>query len=235
MFFIGSVSAQDYGPVKVNLDGYIDDKAGETFKAAPVVEKKEEPKEKKVEAKKALSPLDARKAARQAAAEKAKSTSVARQTPKATGPISKVDSSSLTFGGAKSTGSNLILYIGVGVAVLLLLIIIVVVMMKKKKSSSSPYNFTSDSASLQDKIEASEKAMMADTQNEAPPLQSSDGNVGDANFVPHNSQEMAQKFANEMKVDQRGRNPSGLIIDEDMYFTSGATGFVDEDFDPQSE
>lgn len=235
MFFVCSASAQDYGPVEVNLDGYIDDKAGETFKAAPVVEKKEEPKEEKAEAKKTLDPLEARKAARKAAAEKAKSNTVARQTPKATGPISTVDSSSLTFGGAKSTGSNLALYIGIAVAVLLILIIIIVVMMKKKKSSSSPYNFTSDSASLQDKIEASERVMMAETQDEAPPLQSSDGNVGDANFVPHNSQEMAQKFASEMKVDERGRNPSGLIIDEDMYFTSGATGFVDEDFDPKSE
>ena len=31
------------------------------------------------------------------------------------------------------------------------------------------------------------------------------------------------------RIDEFGRNPSGIIVDEDKYFAAGSTGFVDED------
>ena len=139
----------------------------------------------------------------------------------------------LTFGQAKSTESSLPLLIGLGVGVLVIIIVLFVILAKagKKKRLQKAAMEQEDPSSLAEKIAANEQALMAETQMEQEPIQSSSGSVEDPNFVPHNAQEMADKFATEIKVDERGRNPSGLIIDEDKYFQSGASNFVDEDFE----
>lgn len=222
IFLSVAVNAQDYGPVKVDVDGYINDRAGEVHKSNPVKPKEEE-KKPELKPKVAVDPVEARKQRRRIAAPADTSSN------KTSSPATNAN---LTFGKAKSTESNLPLYIGIGVGALVIFIIAFVVLAKagKKKRLAQQANADVDSSSLADKIEANQQALMAETTMEAEPIQSSTGSVEDSNFVPHNAKEMADKFASETTVDERGRNPSGLIIDEDKYFTSGSSNFVDEDF-----
>ncbi|MCH2206158.1 MAG: hypothetical protein MK132_09855 [Lentisphaerales bacterium] len=218
-----AVNAQDYGPVKVDLDGYINDRAGEFHKSTVVEQKGEEKKVvEAVKPKEKVDPVEARKARRRIVAP---TDSPVRKT---TIPLN----SNLTFGGAKSTESNLYLYIGVGVAALVIIIVAFVVLAKagKKKRMAQQNQMLDDTVSLADKIDANEQALMAETNFESalvqtPPVSAPEPTMSEG------AQEMADKFARETKVDERGRNPSGLIIDEDKYFQSGVSNFVDEDFD----
>jgi hypothetical protein len=213
-----ALSAQKYGPVRVDLEGYIDDRAGEVTEAEKVDIRTEAPVKKKV-----VDPIVARGQRKRRAAPIIQNN----------GPISQSDSGSLTFGGAKSTGSrNMFVYIGIGVGVLLIVIVAIVLKVKSKKS---PRTLRENTASLAEKIEENERALMAETQLEEAEVAMPEEPLIDASgehFVPHSSAEMAAQVAHETKVDERGRNPSGLIIDEDKYFDTGSQGFVDEDFDP---
>ena len=221
LIFVTGLSAQEYGPVKVDLGGYINDRAGEISKVTkkPAEKKPSEEAPKKVEA---------------------ADTSKSSDRPKATSSVvpetKTMDSTSTTESRdqnveEESTGSSLILFIGVGV---LVLIGVIVAFLLKKKKTSSPYNIRQDTTTLAEKIEANEQALMTETQMGRGSIQNSTGTIGGGSSVSQNSQDMADRFANETKVDERGQNPSGLIIDEDKYFDSGAQGFVDEDFDGKS-
>ena len=101
---------------------------------------------------------------------------------------------------------------------------------KKKRLAKQRSSGLDDRVSLEDKIVANEQALMAETNFESAPFQTPPVSAPEPQ-MSEGAQEMANKFARETQVDERGRNPSGLIIDEDKYFHSGASNFVDEDFD----
>ena len=221
LFLVVKVNAQDYGPVNVDLEGYINDRAGEFHKSSNVDEtSKKVEKVVAVKPKESVDPIETKK--------QRERVLVTDETTTPKEPVTPLnDDSNLDW--AESKGSNLPLLIGVGASLVIITLFVVLTKAGKKKRIQKTAMAQEDSSSLSEKIAANEKALMAETQME--PIQSSSGSVKDPNFVPHNAQEMADKFASETKVDDRGRNPSGLIIDEDKYFQSGASNFIDEDFE----
>ena len=213
-----SVNAQDFGPVKVDLEGYIDDRKGEMIEIeAPV---KEEPK--KEEVKKEEPEKEENTTRRRVVAE--------TNTDEPKQPVRKV---SLDNFSTKSKSSSMTLYIIIGGAVVLLLIVVIaIVMMKKKKSAMAPRKRAvqptgNTQVSLGDKINAHEQAVAAETTEDAQPVMTQSHAA--QREVESAAQDMADQFAKETAIDERGQNASGLIIDEDKYF-EGTGQFVDEDF-----
>ena len=213
-----SVNAQDFGPVKVDLEGYIDDRKGEMIEIeAPV---KEEPK-------KEVKPVEPKKE------ENTTKRRVVVETNTDTEPKQPIRKVSLDNFSTKSKSSSMTLYIIIGGGVVLLLVIVVaIVMMKKKKSSMAPKKRAvqptgNTQVSLGDKIHAHEQAVAAETTEDDQPVMTQSHAA--QREVESAAQDMADQFAKETAIDDRGQNASGLIIDEDKYF-EGTGQFVDEDF-----
>ena len=221
-----SIAAQDYGPVKIDLDGYVDDRKQELVKPEnePV---KEEPK--KEETKKEEPKADDNPRRRRTAANSEASTPAVGNTSPSTEPAKPIKKVSLSNFKTKKK-DPMMMYIIIGSVVLLLvgIIVLVVVLKKKKQAALSRRPERDDSVSLADKIEAHEQAVAAETTEGQQPVSAPPSPVEDSG-ISAASQQMADQFAAETAVDERGMNQSGLIIDEDKYFGDGAS-FVDEDF-----
>ena len=215
-----SLGAQDSGPVKVDLEGYIDDRKGEVIKSAEPV--KEEPKKevKKEEPKKETAGTRRRPVS-------TNNTSPSKNTPSNTETRKPVQKVSLDNFSTKSNDSSMMLYIIIGGVVVVAGIVVAVIIMKKKKSPVSkrrvPVNKTN--VSLGEKISAHEQAVAAETTEDAQPVMHSASQTQ----VETAAQDMADQFAKETALNEYGQNASGLIIDEDKYFAGGPS-FVDEDF-----
>jgi len=189
-----SLVGQDYGPVKMNLDGYVDDRAGVEVKKAvePTVTKT------------VIKPKDVKKASR--TTKKSSSTTTKK------GPVKDfVPEANISGAGAQGGG---MLYIIIAAVVV---IVIVVVLVALKKKSSKKIVPSAPVKSLSEKIAATQ-AVPAEPAS-----------VLERTHVSTPQEDMQKKFAREVSIDERGRNPSGIIIDEDKYFTAGAGEFVDED------
>lgn len=214
-----SVNAQDFGPVKIDLEGYIDDRKGEMIEVeAPVKEVPKEEVVKKVEPEKEETTTRRR---------------VVAETNTDTGPKEPIRKVSLDNFSTKSQSSSMTLYIIIGGAVVLLVIVVLaIVMLKKKKASMAPRKRAvsatgNTNVSLGDKINAHEQAVAAETTEDAQPVMNQLNAA--QREVESAAQDMADQFAKETAIDERGQNASGLIIDEDKYF-EGTDQFVDEDF-----
>lgn len=217
LFTTFSVYAQDYTPIKIDLEGYVDDRKLEMLeKTVPVVvepkkdDKKEEPKKDDSSRRRPVPTAD---------------TTKTNETPAVNKPIRKVP---LNF---KTKESNpMMMYMIIGGAVLLLIIVVVVVVMLKKKAKAKAAALSEDAydpdVSLADKIDAHEQAVAAETTENQQAVVSTP--PADNNYQS-TAQNMADQFAKETAVDENGQNASGLIIDEDKYFAGGES-FIDEDF-----
>ena len=219
------VSAQDKGPIDIDLKGYINDRANEMI-APQVPVKKEEPKQedtKKEEPKEEESSSRRRRTA--ASTDDAEATAKTPVKNVDKGPIQKVDLSKFKT----NKEDPMMMYIIIGGAVLLLVIIVAVVLVMKKKKSSGPKSSSAadSSVTLAEKIEAHEQAVAAETtEDQQPVVPYADG---EEHHTPTTTEEMAEQFARETALNEKGQNASGIIIDEDKYF-AGADNFVDEDF-----
>ncbi|MCM8541366.1 MAG: hypothetical protein NE328_13930 [Lentisphaeraceae bacterium] len=216
-----SVLAQDKGPIKIDLEGYINDRNNEM--ASPQVPVKEEPKKEEVKKEEPKKEEGGSRRRRTTATEE--STSTTPVAPINKGPIKKIDLNKFKT----EKADPMMMYIIIGGAVLLIVIIVVliVVLKKKKAANARKSSYTDDSVTLADKIEAHEQAVAAETtENEAPVVPYAEG---EEHHTPTNSEEMAEQFARETALNEKGQNASGIIIDEDKYFDGGGS-FVDEDF-----
>ena len=221
-----SVAAQDFGPVKVDLEGYIDDSKNELL--TPEEPKKEEPKKEEVKKEEPKKEEGTTRRRRTAASTDESSTT----TPAVKKEIKKIDLNS--FKTQKSDPTMMYMIIG-GSVLLLVIIIVVVVMLKKKAAAARSSKYTDDvDVSLAEKIEAQEQAAAAETTEGQQPVSPTATPAvpfaeGEEHSTPTTSQEMADQFARETALNEKGQNASGIIIDEDKYF-EGAGSFVDEDF-----
>ena len=218
-----SVVAQDLGPIKVDLEGYIDDSKNELLTAEEPV--KEEPKKEEVKPEEAKK-VEGGPRRRRTTASSEKTEKV--PTPVATEkkPITKVDLNSFKT----QKDDPMMMYMIIGGAVLLLIIIIVVVVMLKKKAANKRKSRSTedDNISLSEKIEAHEEAVAAETTEDQQPVVTPYAE-GEEHLTPTTTKEMADQFARETALNEKGQNSSGIIIDEDKYF-GGGNNFVDEDF-----
>jgi len=220
-----SLSAQDYDSIKIDLEGYVDDRKLEMVKSVdPVVEsKKEEPK--KVEPKKEEN-TTGRRPGRRTTPETNNNTQTKTPPVVNNKPIRKVDLN--RFRTKKKDPMMMYLIIG-GSVLLLIIIIVAIVVLKKKKAKAHAAlvaEATESDVTLSEKIEAHEQAVAAETTENSQPVVSSP--PADANYHS-TAQDMADQFAKETAVNEKGQNASGIIIDEDKYF-AGGDSFVDEDF-----
>ena len=229
-FILNAVSAQeDFGPIKVDLEGYVDDRKGEIYvdktlvkapvKTTPkVVVKKEPGTSLTKDGRPSTEPNEIPDSIKEATKER----------------VAKVRSG---YTRTKKK-SSMMMYLGIGGV---LVLIVVVVLMKKKKSAlARTVTPIDDGIGLADKIEANDAARKNNTPLPDLPQQSSvraPATLSSALASPSTSSspsqsttvyDMSEKMTADTKVDERGRNPSGIIIDEDKYFGSG-TQFIDED------
>ena len=192
-----NLSAQDYGPVKVDLEEYVDDSKLEVVEDETKNDSttgKPDPKTQK-DPKKDNS-NDRIKRPR---------TDTNTKTSKPRKVIKPMALPKLT----KSSDNMMYIYIGAGV--LVVVVVIVVIAMKKKSSPGSK------------KV----KPLMADMDDDEVTQQT----VTTAEGIK-TSYDVQEKFQEETRIDSRGRNPSGIIIDEDMYFSKKSAGnFIDEDLE----
>jgi hypothetical protein len=222
LFLINSLTAQDVGPVKVDLDGYVDDRKGEIHSIDAKVEVKVVPKE----------PVkDPKETGRRPTRNTGSSTGRTTTNKTTNKNISRV---ALPTGGHKE--GQLMTYLMIGAGVIGSIIIVVVVIIIQKKNRVRLIHSDEDTISLADKIEANEvfEAGKDKTQIQLPQEVAHQSEFAPASAPERKTQyDMADKFATDTKVDDRGRNPSGIIIDEDKYFEgAGSTSFVDEDLAP---
>ena len=112
----------------------------------------------------------------------------------------------------KSGGNNVMMIAIIGVVVVLVIVGLVFLIKKMAKAKAEK--------TLAQKIKEAEKVL----RNESNLLDKTPI-AGPSVLSTRNF----DQFANETEVDEQGRNPSGLIIDEDKYFGSGSTEFKDED------
>jgi hypothetical protein len=225
LFLISSLSAQDVGPVKVDLDGYVDDRKGEIHTVGATEEVIVVPKEtvKKPEGPKETNRRQPRNSNN--------STSRTTNNRASNKNISKV---ALPTGSHKE--SQLMTYIMIGGGVVGAIVIVVIVVVIQKKNKVRLIHSDEDTISLADKIEANEvfEAGKDKTQIQLPHEVAHQSEFEPASVPDRKTQyDMADKFASDTKVDERGRNPSGIIIDEDKYFGgASSSSFVDEDMAP---
>ena len=219
LFTSFSIFAQDYGPIKIDLEGYVDDRKLEMVK-------KEEPVKEPVKVVKKEEPKEQDGPRRRRTAPKTNGSETATDPVVAKKPIKKVDLNRFKT----KKADPMMMYLIIGGSVLLLIVIVVVIMVVKKKKAQARAALiaeaTESDVSLSEKIDAHEEAVAAETTENSQPVVSSP--PVDSNYHS-TAQDMADQFAKETAVDDKGQNASGLIIDEDKYF-SGGDSFVDEDF-----
>jgi hypothetical protein len=233
-FILNAVSAQDdFGPIKVDLEGYVDDRKGEIYvdktlvkapvKIIPKVVVKKEPttghtRNGRTSTEPKVTPTDSNTETTKERVAKLRSryTRTKKKSP-------------------------MMMYLGIGGVLVLVILVVVVVLVKKKKSASGRrVGSIGDGIGLADKIEANDEARKNNTPLPDLPQQGSvrapttlSSALAASSTSPSPSQsttvyDMSEKMTTDTKVDERGRNPSGIIIDEDKYFGSG-TEFIDED------
>ena len=220
LFTSFSLFAQDYGPIKIDLEGYLDDRNLEMVKKEePVTEPVK--KVEKVEPKEQDGPRRRRTASTTDESKTGTTDPVVSKKP-----IKKVDLNRFRT----KKADPMMMYLIIGGSVLLLIIIVVVIVIVKKKKAQTKAALvaeaTDSDVSLSEKIDAHEEAVAAETTENSQAVVSSP--PVDSNYQS-TAQDMADQFAKETAVDDKGQNASGLIIDEDKYF-SGSESFVDEDF-----
>jgi hypothetical protein len=128
----------------------------------------------------------------------------------------------------ESGGSMMGIIIGASVVLLLIIGGVVFFVMKKKKSTPSE-------ATQEEVVEkpASTNAYESTAQMESPkktPRVPSAPQVDPLQTRVYAPPKISDDIAAATRIDERGCNPSGLIIDEDKYFDSDGSEFVDEDF-----
>ena len=190
MFF--SLVAQDFGPVDVDLDGYVDDRAGALVKETSKVKL----------IKTVVKPKEIKKPTR---------TKKGSATSKKDPVKDFVPELGVVSG---KGGDSSMLYIIIAVIVVVIVVVLLLVI-KKQKSANK---VVAAPKTLSEKIAETEVSTIRSTSS-----------VLERTHMSSAEEDMQQKYASEVSIDERGRNPSGIIIDEDKYFTAGAVQFIDED------
>ena len=125
----------------------------------------------------------------------------------------------------KKESGNTMMFIIIGVVVLLIVIGGVAFVFIKKKKASPSVDETEVTNIPQAPLppQAASKSAPKPTAPKGPAVDPLQTRV----YAPP---KMSDDIAAATRIDERGCNPSGLIIDEDKYFESGGEDFVDEDF-----
>ena len=106
------------------------------------------------------------------------------------------------------------------IIIFLLIVAVTVLFARKKVSGKKDGKSNDDGKTLAEKITETEKTFRSEVH-----LLDKTPIAGPSVLSTRNF----DQYANETEVDDMGRNPSGIIIDEDKYFGRGSNEFQDED------
>ena len=217
------VLAQDKGPITIDLEGYINDRLNETV--GPQVPVKEEPKKEEVKKEEPKKEEETGSRRRRTVSSETSESTNRPVTAVNTGPIQKIDLNK--FRTKKDDPMMMYIMIGGGILFVVIIVVLVMVLKKKKAANTRQSKYSDDRVSLADKLDAHEQAVAAETTEDTQPVVPFA--EGEEHHTPTTTEEMAEQFARETALNEKGQNASGIIIDEDKYFDGGGS-FVDEDF-----
>ena len=207
-----ALSAQDYGPVKVDEEEYVDDTKLEVYEDKNAVKDPVKPEKKDPVVKpEKTDPNTGR----------TKRPRPPRDTTTERKPMGQIQ---LPTSYKKDSGMMMYIIIGAG-ALVVIGIIVGVIIIKKKKPKRKERN-----VAVEEQLDDEDQAL-ADIEASKPERPTGNSTVTTAEGIK-TSYDVDEKFNEETRIDDRGRNPSGIIIDEDMYFAQRTGGsFVDEDLE----
>ncbi len=216
-----SVNAQNYGPVKVDVEGYVDDIKGDIPSGVKVVEQPKVNETTPVENKS----TDINKTSPEVAV-KPKETPVNSEATSQPVQLPNLDQ----FSTKSSSDSTIIIIIII--AVLLIVIgVVAFIFIKKEKNkkvsvaeskktvkqpSAQQQQMSRTNVSLSQKISAHEQAVVAESNRATISMPPTSFSSAPQVQLPPTSPEISKATA----LNQKGQNASGLIIDEDKYFAN---------------